>query len=237
MSSLSKIHVVGEKFINVANNHEIATFSEIIQRVDMGKLPQITLCLEQGVSEVQQQELQAKLYNNKQSNDVKVESYFSETRRCSDHYTHKKQSFNTLISEPICVSQDNYVALLMINETCAELSDHVTGKHVQFMVLVEAARQMVNAVTEKFYSDSSKIYLASDLQINFTNFVYPFRTEIHYSVMETKMKEGGNGKMKAKIDFIQHGELKSTIFFCFTILDKNFVTEIENKAINAFVAA
>src|SRR5690606_2305831 len=99
------------------------------------------------------------------------------------------------------------------------------------MVLVEASRQMVNAVTEKYFSNSEMIYLANEIKNKFSSFVYPFYTKLIYRVVSSNMKAAGNGKMKVIIEFVQAEELKGEILFEFTILQRSFVTYMENKAI------
>ena len=179
--------------------------------------------LGQGISEDQSAIFEEKL------------SYFDEHERCPGHLTHKVKYQNTLISDPKKIDEDYYRSLLMIDEDCAELSDHVTGKHIQFMVLIEAARQMVNAVTEKYYSDRSKIFLAKNIGVQFSNFVYPFKTEMNYKVLDKKIKIGGNREMSVEIEFVQWGKSVSKFNMTFTILSRDFVTELENKSINSAI--
>lgn len=54
---------------------------------------------------------------------------------------------------------------LMLNDRCAEMSDHVTGQHLQGMILIEAARQMTLAVTEMYFIDSNDREKISDFRV------------------------------------------------------------------------
>lgn len=224
------IRVISDKFKNLADNNAILTFTQIQESNKTIDSPKM-ISLEQGLSEEQTKILKSTLKTNE--NIIGVKSYFDQYKRCDSAYTHKAVEYNTLISDPVQESDSHYLSLLMVDERCAELSDHVTGKHLQFMVLIEAARQMVNAVTEKYYSNSSKIFLANDLDIQFKEFVYPFETKIKYEVEMSKVLDGGNGKMKAKIDFVQNDKIKCSVFFTFTILCRNFVDTIEQSAIKS----
>lgn len=64
--------------------------------------------------------------------------------------THKNKAENVLISEVSQIDVASYQCHLLIDDGCAEMADHVTGQHVQGMVLLEACRQMVNSVSERF---------------------------------------------------------------------------------------
>ncbi|MBD2810814.1 hypothetical protein ID853_07945 [Xenorhabdus sp. Vera] len=64
--------------------------------------------------------------------------------------THKHKRKNVLISKTIKTGDTSYQCHLLIDDDCAEMADHVTGQHIQGMVLLEACRQMINSVSERF---------------------------------------------------------------------------------------
>ncbi len=227
----NNLSIVGDIFNNSANGKTILTFSQIVSSIK-NQTPIVsrdcTLWLEQGMSEEQVNSLK----NLVAEKPIKIHSYFDQWVRCSGKFTHKSKPFNTLIADPIVVEEAHeFESCLLIDERCAELSDHVTGKHIQFMVLVEAARQMGNAVTEKFFSNENMIFLANDLDIKFNGFVYPFDVKIIYRVLESKIKMAGNGRMKVIIELSQMNEIKTSVTINFTILERSFVTSIENSAL------
>lgn len=227
-----KLYVVADVFKNIADNSKIFAFNDILHKLEKDELENATLSFEQGISEAKVDEFKKNLKNK---NTIQVESYFDDAKRCSGQLTHKVKAHNTLISEPTKLDGEKYNCLLMIDENCAELSDHVTGKHIQFMVLVEAARQMVNAVTEKFYSDNTMIFLANNLCVKFEKFVYPFRTEMIYEVISKKMKMDGNGKMTIDVSFVQQDQIAAILTMDFTIIDRKFVTKIEENSLKSII--
>lgn len=221
----STIKVVGNKFKNIANGESIVIYNDFIDKLANNSI-QDDVMFEQGVNE------REVIVAEEMADNINLNSYFDKTVRCPKNLTHKSKEYNTLISEPVkAASGYEFNSYLLIDDDCAELSDHVTGKHIQFMVLVEAARQMVNAVTEKYLSNSKMIFLASDLNLKFFKFVYPFETKMSYRVLESKMKAVGNGKMSVLIDFIQASEVRCSIKFDFTILERSFVSKIEDSGL------
>jgi hypothetical protein len=222
---------VGNKFHSISDGDTLLPFDDILERVRSGRLEESHISLQQGVSETQHRTLQTALNGRA---DVRVTSYFDKHQRCDCTLTHKKNAFNTLISEPIPLAEAHaYASILMIDDACAELSDHVTGKHIQFMVLVEAARQMVNAVTQKFYSTSAKIYLAEDLRVRFKTFVYPFEAHLECRISRRDLRATGDGKMAVTIDIVQQGKAACQLSLAFTVLDRAFVSTLETNGVKA----
>lgn len=232
---LKLINVVGNVFKNLSDGEDIVSFEESLEIVERRDLEKASFAFGQGVSESQILEFKSVLEKNENSNKIDLISYFDNYSRCPNELTHKHKSCNTLISEPIKSDDKTFKSLLMIDDRCAELSDHVAGKHIQFMILIEAARQMVNAVTEKYYSNSRMIYLANDVSSEFKNFIYPFLVDMTYKVNEKKIKIGENGKMSIEIDFMQFNRLCVKFYMNFTILDRKFVTSIEDEAIRSYI--
>lgn len=227
------LYVVGNRFAEIADGDAIVSFDDALERCRSGRIDASRISLQQGVSERQNQMLQAALAGNEH---VRLVSYFDEYRRCNGELTHKAKPENTLISDPQTVADDNsYAGILMIDDACAELSDHVTGKHVQFMVLIEAARQMGNAVTQKFHSTTEKIYLAEEIRVGFATFVYPFEARIDCRVTRRDLRATGDGKMALEIGFVQLGKIACQLSLAFTVLDRKFVTSLETNALKAFV--
>ncbi len=227
---MKTIHVVSDVFKNLADYENIFTYSSAVDLINAATLTNTQLVIGQGIYEEQALNLQNSI-DNLPAKSVTVMSHFDNYYRCDSTFTHKAKEFNTIISTPRKMQENQYESQLMIHEDCAELSDHVTGKHVQFMVLIEAARQMVNAVTEIYYSDKTKIYLANKLNITFAEFVYPFETKLVYAVKDSKIKVGGDGRMEVEIDFVQSGKTKCSVNFTFTILNRAFVENIETGSL------
>lgn len=230
------LHVVGNRFSELSNSDTVLSFDEAVERCRAGRIDAARVSLQQGVSESQHQSLKALLDHHNPQPPVRLTSYFDEYRRCSGTLTHKAKVANTLISEPEPMTEaDAYASILMIDDDCAELSDHVTGKHIQFMVLIEAARQMANAVTQKFYSTSAKMYLAEEIGVAFKAFAYPFETRLECRLTSKNVRATGDGKMALAIGFIQQGKPICQLSLAFTILDRKFVASMEANGLKAFV--
>jgi A-factor biosynthesis hotdog domain len=146
--------------------------------------------------------------------------------------SHKHKKENTLISEPGCISDNRYLSTLMIDENCAEMSDHQTGQHLQGMVLIEAARQMTLAVTEKYFLDKSQrgnmYFVTNSLETTFHKFIFPLDVEMHYEIIKSR-GVGTNRNFQVVIKFIQNGEVGTEVRYGFSVLDPNYMITKESQ--------
>jgi hypothetical protein len=122
--------------------------------------------------------------------------------------THKHESRNVMISVPErAAGPEAFESLLMLDEACAEMSDHMTGQHLQGMVLIEAARQMFIAVAERFYARSTRprsYFVISRFQTEFHSFAFPIHTLVQLRVISQKSRPDDVDVFTVKISFIQN---------------------------------
>lgn len=104
--------------------------------------------------------------------------------------THKRTEENVLISQPQNLGRHCYGFELSITDKADRLSDHVTGKHVGAMLLMEAARQATIAVIERDYSETSteKFGLILDrFDCQFDGYLFPLPTSLTTTIEELKV--------------------------------------------------
>jgi hypothetical protein len=154
-------------------------------------------------------------------------------RKSTSRLTHKHKEQNVMISEPIFKGKDEYECLLMLDDYCAEMSDHVTGQHIQGMILIEAARQMVIAVTEEFFiTDDNKgklNFVTHRIDTVFNHFIFPLPVTIHFKIIEMKISRNNNLSCTAKISFSQDNVIATEIVFKYSALDFKFIADKESE--------
>jgi len=228
MKTKYAIHIVGDAFHNITDSKAIFTTTQFIS--NHSKIKPTDIYIGQGVSLTKYENIKNIIINNNDQHPL-IHSTFDDYVKCDKELTHKHKIENILISTPTTINKDKYKSVLMIDDDCIELSDHVTGQHLQFMLLIEAARQMANAVTQKFYSSSFHIYLLNKLEANFEGFIYPFHTVLECTLLNKDLKIDGNGRMSMTINFIQKNKIPSSISFQYTVMEKNFVRKLEELGI------
>ena len=233
------ILVVGNKFQSISNGHDIISYEELIQKTWSYELTDTEVFFEQGVSEESVDEYKNSILRLGTRKPSRVYSYFDEYTRCDKKLTHKRLAYNALISDPQALSEKKYSSVLMIDERCAEVSDHVTGKHIQLMVLVEAARQMVLAVTEKFFIPEAirheMSFVAEEVDTQFKQFALPFSTTLIYEIENQRILPGNNIVNNVKISFIQNDLTMAEVTLKSKVFSKQFLIEKEDDFVNAYL--
>jgi hypothetical protein len=248
MNKDRNIIVVGDGFSNLAKQNNTIIFSKFENLLeDIKDVPyqpyKFIFHIGQGLNDAQISYIQKKIRGeNALINRVMIKTNIL-LPRSNEFLTHKRIEKNRLVSEPILISPDEYVAYLMIDDQCAEMSDHVTGQHLQGMVLVEAARQLTLAVTEKFFIEDknrkSVSFVTQKLETTFKEYAFPIETCMYYKINNIRGINPINRTFKVTITFIQNEQVVVTVNYEFSIFSKVFLQEKEDmaakKAINKII--
>ena len=231
--------VVGDIFKNLCDEQRVLNYSDVIDKIKLGDVGNVHLALEQGICEDQYQEMLTLLELYDHSKTISISSYFDEVSRCPANFTHKSKVVNTLISDPGKLDDKNYYSYLLINENCADLSDHVTGQHLQGMLLMEAARQMTLAITEKYFIEQefhNKVsFITHSSEIKFHEYAFPVSTRIDYRIIKHRGVFKNTGEFTVAIGFVQNEIVVSECYYKFSVLDKKFVCEKEKISAKSII--
>ncbi|CAB3774506.1 AfsA-related hotdog domain-containing protein [Paraburkholderia humisilvae] len=135
--------------------------------------------------------------NNAHDNDVHRRS------------VHKYDGRNVLITPPTQIDASTYRANLRVHEDCAEMSDHVTGQHIQGMIFVEAARQLMLSVSENFILDEefrfTSYFVLNEMRVAFQAFAFPIQIDCEFSLASCQKREDGLVRASSCTQFVQAG--------------------------------
>lgn len=228
--------VVGNKFKKFANaNKKIITLDEFKAMAQVRLLRNYDVHIGQGVTPKEFFDIKSELSYAKKNtlnliNSEKLESLADEQNVRS---AHKHSDDNVMITPPVKLSESNYVSDFLIQDRCAELSDHMTGQHIQGMVLVEAARQMMLAVSEYYLLDQpliGKSYcVLNDIQIKFKRFAFPLPCEIHYELSDFVKHDDGRIHGVGQARFRQNNTDITEVYITFTNYPEDFISTKEES--------
>jgi hypothetical protein len=236
---VKKLYIVGDKFKSFSKNPNVMPISLLEESVMFADLTQIQnqvymAYIGQGIDFGRVETLRKRIAMKglDQSYQLKMAENFKATHLL----THKYKLENIMISDPEQYSDSGFTSMLMLDDNCAEMSDHVTGQHLQGMVLIEAARQMTLAVTEKFYinpENRGKMSFVTDsLSTEFKSYLFPLEVELLYSVNKVRGFEE-NKRFDTTIQFIQNGKVCTEVKYGFSVFKPEFVDQKEQQlAIN-----
>ncbi len=233
------IHVVGNKFCAISNGANIISYSELIEKTINNELLQYDIFFEQGISEDIVAEYKKLFCQPVDKKIASIYSYFDEDSRCDNKLTHKHFSYNTLISDPKKISDEKYSSILIIDERCAEMSDHVTGKHIQGMVLMEAARQMTIATLEKYFIKGSQNhavkFVMNEFQSKFYNYAFPMGLVLCLKIISNSGMTNNNRAFTISIEIYQNEKKIAEIFRKVSVYDSKFIKYKENSALQDYI--
>jgi hypothetical protein len=163
----------------------------------------------QGISADMISRIYAFLHEHGLLSSIQVEEYVSD--KVSPELVHKKYEKNVLITTPSRNNENIFEAHLVIDESCAELSDHITGNHMQGGLLIEAARQTFMACTsylcEMAGREHDQIdYILKQIEVNYKQLLYPLPIRILLSITDLKaLKNTGIHTCEVNVRFEQLG--------------------------------
>lgn len=226
------VYIVGDNFLSFAQLENVYTYSQVIEMVksnNMDNLREFICVLGQGLNSEEKRQLE--LYSRKNWIGLVINGL---QRPASHDLTHKYRSENIMITEPLTVlSGKRYRACLIIDDSCAEMSDHLTGKHIQGMVLTEAARQMMLAVAEKYILESDEqknsYCILNSVSSHFFHFAFPVDIRIEHEIYELKKVDEKGYDVKTRTHFIQSDAIIAYVDIEYKFYKKDLLLMIENK--------
>ncbi len=145
---------------------------------------------------------------------------------------HKRLQKNVMISKPEKFSEQEYSAYLMVDDDCAEMSDHLTGQHLQGMLVIEAARQMMLSVTENYLLSDLARYkswiILGAINTKFYGFLFPLSTKIKFEITD-KFTKSSKLTINSKITFYQNEKLQAAVTIEYCVYSRKTLTRIESK--------
>lgn len=160
-------------------------------------------------------------------------------RRVADrpgrHVCHKWQRRNVVITRPVPAGPNVYEMQLSIDDDCEIMSDHVTGHHVQGMVLVEAARQAFLTVTEAYLleSDEPHYFVIDKLNASFQRFIFPVHVDIRFELQTVDRSRSDRVRAEAVVRFMHCDELACQIDVAYTAIEDRKLSPREEQLARA----
>ncbi|MCX7121995.1 MAG: AfsA-related hotdog domain-containing protein [Gammaproteobacteria bacterium] len=229
-------YVVGEGFENFSKNLNVisvSTLEEIIGLPRIGKAKNGYYVFGQGVSGERIKKIRQFIEENK-VNDIAIKN--NAPVKEENEYVHKKIAENVMISKPLAVNNEFFISSLLIDDRCAEMSDHLTGQHVQGMALIEAARQMILSVSEHFFlSDDERFksyFVLNKIDVEFKQFIFPIDVELRCTVVMYEKLSAGKFTAKCLIEFVQNNISCTEVTIQFMADEKENLEKKESKLAN-----
>lgn len=178
-------------------------------------------------------------------NDIDVENYvlgqgsyfFLKNLPVEDKkYVHKQYSKNVIITKPMQQHSNTFGSQLILHPRTAEIQDHLTGYHIPAMVIIEASRQMMISVIERFYNQCESIgryyFIINNMETKFNNFLFPWDIKLTFTI-NSIIKLKNCIKYESTTVFKQNDIICSQILINFSVFFKNDLLKLEKRSAQA----
>jgi hypothetical protein len=233
------IIVVGEKFASIADNKFVLKFKDFIYFIyflNQKKIYEITYIIHIGQGLSVFEILILKYIFKRRKNIFQFEKKFKNINFCDKKIVHKEKQKNVMISAPEHIQKNEYQCALLLDERCAEMSDHTTGHHIQGMIIIEASRQMVLAVSEMFLLPEdlkyTKYFITNEIKVKHKSYLFPLETRIVLYIEKLRIGLENDFTGIAKVIFYQNKMPSTEIIFNFSAFNKKYMIQKESNLIH-----
>ena len=160
-------------------------------------------------------------------------------RPAGETEVHKTRASNVLITRPHRTGAETFESMLLVHNDNELMLDHYAAMHMPAMVLIEAARQMLLAVTETYYIDSADTayrFLIHSIQCAFELLVFPLPITVRYEVVRREAKST-QLHFDVVVAIVQGGRSCVTFRITFTAVDLRIARRQEQIAAIAMLNA
>jgi A-factor biosynthesis hotdog domain len=235
---MKRLLVVGDKFEGFTRDKtDVVTFTDFAQLVWSKKLPpSCDIWLGQGIEHDRLSGLLVLL--DERPRIVNWDQILDQGRPSHQASVHKVRRENVLITGPRKLDESRFEAWLAMQDSGELLGDHMTGQHIQGMVLIEAARQMMLSVSEHFLlaqRPNGYYFVLNSMDIEYKQFVFPLPTRLSHEITLKQPGKGDSLKATCETAFLQNDAPVARVQIQYAAYAKEFIGEKEAKsAIDAY---
>lgn len=227
--------VVGDKFATYVKGKDAVTLSQLRGLLSLSiALPNqgVTLLVPgQGLGDESVSTLLKEAASSPNLSFFDFSLWHNLPQRASRSLSHKHFPANTLISEPRQQAADLFEMHLMIDENCELMNDHQSGQHVQGMILIEAARQAIVAVTEAYLLPKNGIeyaFVLNNLSVSYSHYTFPVGAILRCNILEQSVDNPKRLSFDAEIVVEQCGQVVSKFMLAIGAMEKVRISKGEN---------
>lgn len=230
------ITVVGNKFESFARNAGVMRLEQLEHALQTrsAELDDASFELGQGVSE----EAVRRLVQLAEQAGHRDALAFSPITKCGFSHVHKTAQQNSMLSLPRRVDLSSFEADVWIDDSSELFQDHLSGQHLPGMALIEAARQMILAVTEEFYAQAGaqRAFVWSNINIAYTGYAFPVKTLLSYHVTEIDASQRSRTRYSARMTFWQGSASPCTATSDYEVYEERIIRKLEQRLASAAVS-
>lgn len=157
-------------------------------------------------------------------------------RRASYALTHKHVESNIAITQPFADGSGSYRCTLLLDERSADVSDHLTGRHIPGQMIAEAARQTTIAVTERFFLPAERPvevrFVTHEMTVSYADFMLPLPIDIRCVPVRLRRAGQCNLRVSYEMQFTQLKKHAATAEFSISVVDRRYFDSREKSLLD-----
>ncbi|MFI9161978.1 AfsA-related hotdog domain-containing protein [Kitasatospora aureofaciens] len=229
------LYLVGDRFGALAANDGVATAGGFVKDLQAGRYSDsglhLTLINGQGMSSYEWDWVAREITRYGAADRISVPELQPSLAFRDEAHKHREQ--NVLIAGLRQIDALRYQADLRLDNDNELLLDHTTGQHIQGMIIIEAARQMFLAVTERFYASAwperQYYYVIKSFDTAFENFLFPLDATVDYEILTASIDNPERLSFGVEIAVNQGGSRASLSKVEFTAFESDLISQKEGK--------
>lgn len=208
------IHLVGERFATFAANEDVATVNRFIGNVRSGlydDLPQpVRLAVGQGVDASDWEVIAAELTRRGLLARFRLPAV---PVVVAAPLVHKRSPENVMLADARRRGPLRMAARLCLSDMNEMVQDHVTGQHVAGMVLIEAARQLIQLSNHELVvaDDDAHAFVLCSLAASFEGYVFPLGVDLECALTRLDTSRPTRQDYTGEVVISQGGRGQATI--------------------------
>ncbi|AVO59698.1 hypothetical protein C6Q18_17610 [Pseudomonas chlororaphis subsp. piscium] len=218
--------VVANQFEDFARHENVMSYSTLLQALKTSGQSVLRGCkviAGQGLGRKEIQHAHRMAIASGYADEFDHWNLWTDAELAGQELAHKRQRKNVLISVPEKHDEGLYTANLLLHAENELMLDHLTGQHVQGMVLLEACRQMFLAVTERFHLDDYKphkrYFVLNEMNVRYTAFAFPLPAQIRYRLIDLKQPRPDRVEVQATMEVWQGEHPVTGVEVKFCVMD------------------
>ncbi|MFK3982408.1 AfsA-related hotdog domain-containing protein [Micromonospora sp. NPDC050397] len=229
------LFVVGDRFATGVGDAEVVAVSRLLTRLRAGCYDNLSgecrVILGQGVS-TDDETIISHLIQNRRLTDRLVVRHGGRTTVPAAR-VHKQRQENVLLADLRRTDEHRFSARLVVHDDNELVLDHVSGWHIPGMLIHEAARQMILAVTETYYVDTVPAggyrYVLESWHTSFEEFLFPLDATVHYAVDKVDTERPDRLRFEVTASIVQAGRRTAQCSIVVVAFDADVLTAIEQR--------
>ena len=234
---MRNLYIVGDCFGVYAKLDDVYTVADLINDSSLSSERNLdeflsikdvnNIILGQGISQRDRAALLCILKKHGKDNKI----LHKPTLMCGEKHIHKANIENSLITFPENIGNNTYTSDVFVSDKNELIQDHVTGNHIQGMIVVEAFRQLILATTEEYYSteESKKTsFVWKQIKTDFQSYVFPIDMQITLAITEINQIKSSRFSYKGNFALKQRGRIVCIGYSEWETLDFNISKRQEN---------